>query len=274
MFANYLEEAGMEIYIIDRLPSNGKHPYEQCDITDPSTTAMAVIAKADMVMLALPELVAMEIVDHVTSLMMPNSLLVHTLSVQSPMFEKLHALERSLEAVGLNPMFAPSLDMAGRPIAVILQNGGQLSEQLLDMLRSKKVRLVQLNPVEHDIISASTQALTHATVLIFGIELSSLKIDIQKISSIAPPPHTTMLALLARITSGPPEVYWDIQTANPQSFAVRNALVDAIHELNDALEDQASFLQLLDEMKSVLGTKNDHYANICSHMFSGGFYDG
>ena len=49
----------------------------------------------------------------------------------------------------------------------------------------------------------------------------------------APPPHLTMLALLARIVSGTREVYRDIQVAHPYLGEARQALHDALMHLED-----------------------------------------
>ena len=52
---------------------------------------------------------------------------------------------------------------------------------------------------QHDRLAAASQALTHATVLAFGLALAELQVDVADLGRIAPPPHTTLLSLLARI---------------------------------------------------------------------------
>jgi prephenate dehydrogenase len=47
-----------------------------------------------------------------------------TLSVKSRLCELLRSRGEDLEAVGLNPMFAPSLGLAGRPVAVVAERDG------------------------------------------------------------------------------------------------------------------------------------------------------
>ena len=59
--------------------------------------------------------------------------------------------------------------------------------------------------------------------------LAELDIDIADLDRIAPPPHAALLSLLARITSGAPEVYWDVQAANPYAPAARHALWPTWH---------------------------------------------
>ncbi|WHH54295.1 prephenate dehydrogenase/arogenate dehydrogenase family protein [Bacillus paralicheniformis] len=186
MFADLLEESGVEVCIIDMNPPSVRRQFMKCDITVPTPQAKDKIQKADMVMLALPETAALQAVKVVGTLMKPDSLLAHTLSVQSPIFNKIHALGLPFESIGLNPMFAPSLSIVGRPVAVIVQNDGPKGSHLIQMILDWKGRPVLLEAEEHDQLAAALQALTHAAILTFGLALAELDVDIAKLGSLAP----------------------------------------------------------------------------------------
>ena len=102
MFADLLERSGVEVCIIDMNPPSVRRQFMKCDITVPTPQAKDKIQKADMVMLALPETAALQAVKVVGSFMKPDSLLTHTLSVQSPIFKKIHSLGLPFESIGLN----------------------------------------------------------------------------------------------------------------------------------------------------------------------------
>lgn len=272
MFASLLAGAGVDVCLMDRNRSTVNYKLVQCDITSPTPEAMSVIKMADMVMLALPEKAAICALAIVGHLMKPESLLAHTLSVQGPIATKVSTLGLSLEVVGLNPMFAPSLSIVGRPVAAIIQNDGPRVAELLGWLSDWGARVVRLDAVEHDQLVAAMQALTHASVISFGMALASLNVDIVKLSSLAPPPHATLLALLARISSGTPEVYWDVQTANQQAPMARDALVHAVDRLNAVTTDESAFgdfIDLLGEIRGVLGTELASYQELCAFIFNG-----
>ncbi|WP_039073231.1 MULTISPECIES: prephenate dehydrogenase dimerization domain-containing protein [unclassified Bacillus (in: firmicutes)] len=269
MFADLLEESGVEVCIIDMNPPSVRRQFMKCDITVPTPQAKDKIQKADMVMLALPETAALQAVKVVGALMKPDSLLAHTLSVQSPIFNKIHALGLPFESIGLNPMFAPSLSIVGRPVAVIVQNDGPKGSHLIQMILDWKGRPVLLEAEEHDQLAAALQALTHAAILTFGLALAELDVDIAKLGSLAPPPHATMLALLARISSGTPDVYWDVQSVNHQAMTARAALAEAVASLNESVRDQSVFTELMRKSREVFGSEIAHYQDLCTSIFEG-----
>ena len=86
---------------------------------------------------------------------------------------------------------------------------------------------------EHDRLTASLQVATHASILAFGRALQILDADIGVVAAVAPPPHRTLLALLARIVIGTREVYRDIEVAHPYPGEGRQALHDALMHLED-----------------------------------------
>lgn len=268
MFIDLLASTGAEVCVIDTVAPAATIPFEPGDITRPTSRILAILNKADLVLLAIPERVALAVLKPVTSAMRADTLLVHTLSVQSRAATVVKNADIHIEVVGLNPMFSPALGIAGRPIAAIAINDGPLTSKLLYLITSWGGKVVRLGAEEHDQFCAATQALTHATVLAFGMALVNLGIDIHLLSSLAPPPHTTLLALLARIISGNPEVYWDIQSANSQAGVARAALASGIGQFKAATEDEKAFLEMLHRVREVLGNELEMYRDICTQIFS------
>lgn len=271
MFAEFLLGLDVEVCLIDRNHSNSSFKCLVCDIMVPTAEVETALQQADLVILALPEQVAIHAVSIVSKRMKSQSLLTHTLSVQAPISEQIYALDLPFEVVGLNPMFAPRLGMESRPIAAIIRNNGPRVAELLGNLSKRGARVVQLDAEEHDQLVAAMQALTHASILAFGLALVNLNIDITKLTSLAPPPHATMLALLARISSGTPEVYWDVQTANKQAAIARKALSAAIKRLDKVTADISAFNEftnLLSEVRGVMSNELTPYQELCAFIFN------
>jgi prephenate dehydrogenase len=276
MFVEHLEGAGAEICIVDTAPapaspaSPGRRRYLRADITEPGSRLGAELSGCDLVMLAVPEQVALAAARRVASLMCPGALLVDTVSVKSRLVDALRAAACGIEVVSLNPMFAPALGMADRPVAAVVVHDGPRTQQLLRLIAAWGGRVVRQSAEEHDRLAAGTQALTHAAVLAFGLALADLDVPVGDLGAVAPPPHTTLLALLARIVSGAPEVYWDVQAANPNAALARTGLAEAARRLAELADrgDRAEFTSVLDHLRGFLGTDLAHYGDLCAGLLA------
>ncbi len=237
------------------------------DISAPSDEVSAALRDAAIVVLALPESVALQALPTIAGMLAPTTLLVETLSVKSRFGQQFTRLQPQPQCVGINPMFAPSLGMAGRPVAAVVHRSGASASEFLDTLTRWGTHLVELSADAHDRRCAATQALTHATVLAFGLALADLERDAQD-TALATPPHALILALLARIGGGTPAVYSDIQTANPYAAHARKAMATAMAELSDVADrgSEQEFGELMSRALSPLGDNVDDYAAVCARL--------
>ncbi|WP_182900647.1 prephenate dehydrogenase/arogenate dehydrogenase family protein [Microbispora sp. H10830] len=287
LFAEHLLRSGAEVLVVDpgageaagealsggpaERTGSGEARFLRGDITDIGPDLREEIGRADLVLLAVPEQVALAAVKQVAAAMRPGALLADTLSVKGPIADEILAHAGDVEAAGLNPMFAPSLGFAGRPVAAVVIHDGPRTRALLRLVESWGGRAVRLGAHEHDRLAAATQALTHAAVLSFGLALARLGVGVAELAAVAPPPHATMLALLARIASGTPEVYWDVQSANPQAAAAREALAEGVRTLAGLLDGradgEAEFAAALGGLRDLLGPDLGFYRDTCAEMF-------
>ena len=267
LFAERLQESGNEVVIVDRAVPGPTHPvtrFVRGDISDPGAEVADVVRTAAAVLLSVPEPVALVAIGRLVGTLRPDALIVDTLSVKSAVVPTLHAaatIAGKAEALSLNPMFAPALGFAGHPVASVVVRDGRRGRALHDLIEQWGARVVTVTADQHDRLAAATQALTHAAVIAFGAALTELDVDIADLDRIAPPPHTALLSLLARIASGAPEVYWDVQAANPYAPAARRALSRGVSQLSDVVEDggSAAFGDLLDRLSGVLGPLRGTY---------------
>ncbi|MBI3688217.1 MAG: prephenate dehydrogenase [Actinobacteria bacterium] len=272
MFADRLAGSGVEVRILDRVApppaaSTGHLAFHHGDVLRLDAATLAGLHGADAVLLALPEAAAVQAVTALAPALAPGTLLVDTLSVKAPFAAALRAAGAAhLEAVGLNPMFAPMLGFVGRPVAAVVLRGGVRTQRLLELVESWGGRVVRTTPEEHDRLMAAGQALTHAAVLAFGVALAELDVDIADLTRIAPPPHAMMLGLLARIAAGTPTVYWDVQAANPQAPAARAALARGLRRIAAMvqLSDERAFEHLLLDIREFFGDELTGHGQACA----------
>lgn len=259
---------GSTVHVLD--PNGNPAAGDRTERLDALTAAgRATLATAGTVVLAVPEPVAVAALGPLQSLLAPHALLVETLSVKTPVAAAAAGLAARGGVVGLNPMFAPSLGMTGRPVAVVVHHQGPAVAGLLARLRDWGTRPVTVTADEHDRITAATQALTHAAILAFGAALDRLDVPAGAAAT-APPPHEVLRALLGRVGAGAPEVYHDIQVANPHAAAARAALRAAVDELDAAARtaDPAPFTTVMRRAQASLGDRAGHYTDLCAALFA------
>lgn len=274
MFADWLLRSGADVRVIDilrppkRLPGEPER-FVRGDITRIGSALAGELSDADVALLAVPEQVALAAFAGVVERLRPGTLLVDTLSVKGRIAERSRAGAVGLEVVSLNPMFAPQLGFAGRAVAAVVVADGPRVRALLDLIGVWGGRVVELTADEHDRLAGATQALTHAAVLAFGLALGELHVDLAQVREIAPPPHATLLALLARIVSAAPETYWDVLSANPWAEPARTALAGGVRHLAECVQagDEARFAALLERLRNLLGPDLDHHSSACARAF-------
>ena len=243
------------------------------DIRCPNEWAADVVAAADVVVLAVPEVVALTAVGVVGPLLRPGAVLVETLSVKSRFADAVAAadIDPGASVVGVNPMFAPSLGLPGRAVAVVIHRGGPAADVVVSDLAGWGARIQETTADQHDRWCAAMQALTHAAVLSFGLALEDLGVGVDETAGLSPPPHTVATALLARIALGTPEVYRDVQVANPYARQAREALVRGMSRLSAVCEDgvESDFADLLADAGVPLGDLAATRAALCARVFDG-----
>lgn len=274
LFVERLLGSGVEVTVVDTAEdiagTDGRVRHMRGDVTAADFRLAAELGQADLVVLAVPEPVALAAVGAIAQELRPGALLVDTLSVKQAITQAVRTLAPEVQAVGLNPMFAPALGFEGRPVAAVVVNEGPRTGEMLKLVESWGATVVLVDETEHDRLAAATQALTHAAVLGFGLALAGLGTAAADLRAVVPPPAHTMLALLARIVSGAPEVYWDVQYANPEAAGARTALADSLRRLAGIVEQgrAADFATVLAELRDYLGEDLAHHRDTCARLFA------
>lgn len=260
LLAEALAAAGDACLLVDRAPAPAQPPagagYLAADASGPSPALADALAGVDGVILALPEAVAAAALPHVVAALAPGALLADTLSVKSPYLAAAQpaAARAELELLSLNPMFAPSLGLDGRPLLAVEACPGPRSAALLERLRARAQVVAVADGAAHDRLCAALQTATHAGLLALGLALERLDADLETLLAVAPPPFLAQLALLARIASAGPQTYADIQRANPFAAEARAALADGLAELDAAAHaGEDAMARLLARLANQLG---------------------
>lgn len=142
-----------------------------------------------------------------------------------------HASEA--ERVSLHPLFGT--DTAPGNVAVVRDESGSVSNELLAAIESRGNTLVETTPEEHDDAMTTVQAGTHAAVLAFALSANPVP------DGLRTPVFDELAALADHVTDGESRVYADIQAA----FDGATAVATAAERLADA--DPTEFERLYRE---------------------------
>jgi prephenate dehydrogenase len=204
----------------------------RADARAPDAKTRAAVAAADLVALALPEDVAAACIDWLPDAAPARAVVLSTCSVQRPLFDRSAKAGMPQLLIGANPMFSPTLPAAGRPVVVVAREQRDEVAAVRDRLAAAGMSVTVMTPDEHDAAMSYLQVLPHAAVLSFAGALAQAPVDVETLMAMAPPPARTLIALACRMVTAPPEVYWDIQHANPDGEQRRRELRAAIARLD------------------------------------------
>lgn len=271
LFARKMRESGASVAGLDlRMPAH-LEVFDDLVVGDalsPDAGARGLLDRSETVMLCLPEDQALRALD-----VLPLSsigLLVDTLSVKTPLFERSRSAEQPCEHLSINPMFAPSVGFEGQAVAAVKRRGGPRSAELLRSMESWGARVVEMSAEQHDRLCAATQAATHSALLALGGVCAGGH-DVEDLLEVAPPPHLICLSLAARIATAAPETYWDIQRHNPHAGALRRQLIAALTELDHAVEtnDYQAFAGTLEALRRSFGGSLERLTRAASGAIRG-----
>ncbi|MDB5071549.1 MAG: Prephenate/arogenate dehydrogenase [Candidatus Eremiobacteraeota bacterium] len=252
-FCALLAADGSEVTGIDtRAAEDGGTHAIAADAAAPPPEALAALARADVLVLCLPEAPLFAALAVLVRALSSGALVVDTTSVKSRYVAAVTELRDDVELYSIEPMFAPDVGFAGQDLIAIPVRDGPRSQAFRGLLGTTGARVVEMSVDEHDRQAAATQVAAHAALLAYGTVLRRLGFDPSAPST---PVQRTLLALVARIATRDAGVYWHIQRDNPHGPGGRAALRDALAALDDlvARDDEAGFRALVAETAEALG---------------------
>jgi prephenate dehydrogenase len=194
---------------------------------------------------------------------------VDTASVKSALRDVWDSVADRPPVLSINPMFAPALTTAGRPCLVVDPDGSPSGRGFADLLSGWGMRIVRVHDVEeHDRLCAAVQSAVHAAVLGFGSFLATADLPVDEVLSVAPPPCRAILLMLARIVSGAPEVYEDIQIRNKFAEQARASLRDGLMALEHEVQVTAELRATRGAVRAWFGNALGPLAEECAGIFA------
>ena len=243
--------------------------YASSDILKMSEKAAALIREADCVILSLPEDVALACFHKVAEVMTPGRLMLDILSVKSAIVGLMEEVEKPIELLSLHPMFAPKVGFREQNVVAVEVRPGPLSAEVMAFIENCGSNVTLMTAEQHDTSTAAIQVATHAALISFGLTLNEMGYSIDEALRISTPPHRILLALVARVLTGKPEIYWRIQLKHPLSSMTRHLLMQSLERLDGAVQshDFAGFESVIGAARTPIASEMKRLADYCAEIF-------
>ncbi|QXI26838.1 prephenate dehydrogenase dimerization domain-containing protein [Pseudomonas vanderleydeniana] len=267
--AGILQTRGHAAVIVDLVPSP-LADHRVMDALSLPDKAPYLLEAASAVVFALPEDIAIQVLERYAASSSSIKVIINTCSVQGPFQRNAQALFPEVPCVGINPMFSPTLDCRGRPVVLCERASSKEGDWLEALLHEQAMLVRRLSPEEHDKVMAVCQTLPHAAILAFTMALSRSQCDLETIQALAPPPMRTLLSLSARILLNAPVTYWDIQKHNSAGQLQRDRLADSLGRLDHLcrLDTPERFAEEMATARRQLGRYVEDYGETCELLFT------
>jgi chorismate mutase / prephenate dehydrogenase len=182
-------------------------------------SAEDVAASNDLVVVAVPIDVTIEVVKKIAPLVKKGACIVDVTSIKKPPLDAMlaHAPE-GVDVVGSHPMFGPhGVDFDRQKVVLCRGRGDEAFARVKKLYETFGAETIEATAEEHDAQMALIQVLVHEKTMVLGSVLERLKADLARSLQFASPIYRTELAMIGRMFSQRAELYADILTVNPEA---------------------------------------------------------
>jgi chorismate mutase/prephenate dehydrogenase len=182
-------------------------------------SAVEVAARNDLVVIAVPIDVTVEVIKAVAPHVRPGACLIDVTSIKrAPLEAMLAAAPAGVDVVATHPMFGPrGVDFDRQKVVLCRGRGDEAFARVKRLFESFGAETIEATAEEHDAQMALIQVLVHEKTMVLGSVLERLKADLGRSLQFASPIYRTELAMIGRMFSQRAELYADILTANPEA---------------------------------------------------------
>lgn len=212
--------------------------------SDATETNRDVALRADVVVVAVPPRVTVEVIREIAPVLKSDQLIMDITSLKVKPVRAM--LASPAEVRGLHPMCAPPrvFSWRGQTVAdcpVRLTSWRAWSDEVL---RLSGARLKVCSPKQHDYHMAIVQGLTHATELVMAATIRKLGVDVRESLEYTSPLYRIALSLIGRILKQNAALYANIQMLNPQVAVVLQTAEEELGRFRSMVEagDEPQFI--------------------------------
>ena len=211
-----------------------------------------VLADAEIVIVAVPMHAACEVLREITPLVPANALLCDINSLKEDVCAVMEE-HGTCEAIGLHPMFGPSVRSLRRQKLVVCPvRRGPLGEWVQREFGQLGMELIESDPTTHDRMMAIVQVLVHYSTLVMGRSLQQSGIEAGQTLRFTSPIYRLELTFIGRLFAQNPDLYAEIEMTNPHGRAAIERFQRASGEIGSiiAAGDREAFRDVFREVSA------------------------
>ncbi|MGO1298299.1 MAG: bifunctional chorismate mutase/prephenate dehydrogenase, partial [Vibrio sp.] len=158
--------------------------------------------------------------------------------------------------VGLHPMFGPDVPSLAKQVIVCCDGRDTDAYQwLLQQFAIWGASVCDVSAEDHDHGMTLIQALRHFTTFAYGVHLSQLKPDVQKLLQLSSPIYRLELAMIGRLFAQDPNLYGDIIFSSSENLAMIEGYSSSFNESVRLIQqgDRQAFIQQFNKVSDWFG---------------------
>ena len=210
----------------------------------------AALAHADLVLCCTPPAATAQLYMEWAA-QPPSGVITDIASIKTPLIPAIRRLQAAgARVASIHPMFGPSIALLRDADVVLCDTGDAPALDAVERLfQPTTARLVRMPLEAHDRHMADLLSLAHATAIAFALALPERKHPVRSTT------FGALERLAANVVRESPDVYFEIQSRNPHSFAALERLRASVDRVMHAVAagDAAGFAALMRDGASRTG---------------------
>ncbi|MCA9565029.1 MAG: prephenate dehydrogenase/arogenate dehydrogenase family protein, partial [Myxococcales bacterium] len=194
-------------------------------------------AQADVTMISVPMGIAVDTARKVAPRIPEHALLCDINSLKQEICGVFQE-QAKCEALGLHPMFGPTVSsMRRQKVVVCPVRPGPLADWMIHELGRLGMDIITATPEHHDKMMAVVQVLVHFHTLVMGGALRRTGVPLSDTLQFTSPIYRLELAVVGRLFAQDPDLYAEIEMANPFGQEVREHFLGSTNALAELLAE-------------------------------------
>lgn len=251
-FSQYFQSIGFRVSIYDIKSEVLQDSYQRHDDIESD------LDRYELILLACPIRACADLLEKIAKQKV-SGLVIETSSLKSPVLPGIQAMQKAgLRIASIHPMFGPDTDLLLDKNILICTDDGLYSEEAAKLyFHSTSANLVEIPLKDHDQEMLATLGLAHFINLLFGVTLSEQKISMQDGQLKGGSTFLQQARTAKTIFSENHELYFDIQSLNPNGPKLYADLQRVLDRLRSYVEagDRTAFLKAMESGRNYLGAE-------------------
>ncbi|HII14885.1 MAG TPA: prephenate dehydrogenase/arogenate dehydrogenase family protein [Nanoarchaeota archaeon] len=238
MFAEAFKKKGCEVILTGRRGNN-----------------IDAAKKADIIIVSVPIRETVKVIEEIASHIKEDALLTDFTSIKVKPMDAMKTAKCGI--LGGHPLFDSTVGFKSQNFILCPLKENNNSKWYRLFLKSLGLNIIELSAEEHDKNMAVIQGLTHISNISLGYALKKLGYNLDMGEKLSSPVYLLRLYTAGRILAQDEKLYSDIEMENPYSKETAKAYLEAVKEIESAVEkgSKSEFERIFTESRQYFGDK-------------------